>query len=68
MEEDLTAAVEPQPKAAGVALHAADTGRVLFLQRALIDGEPAGGLWELPGGTLDPAPRSRRAVWPALCA
>lgn len=42
------------PLAAGVALHALDTGRVLFIQRALIDGEQNGGLWELPGGKLDP--------------
>jgi 8-oxo-dGTP pyrophosphatase MutT (NUDIX family) len=41
------------PSAAGVALHALDTGRVLFIQRALIDGEAAGGLWELPGGGID---------------
>jgi 8-oxo-dGTP pyrophosphatase MutT (NUDIX family) len=49
-----TAAAEPQPKAAGVALHSLDTGRVLFIQRALLDGEAAGGLWEIPGGKLDP--------------
>jgi 8-oxo-dGTP pyrophosphatase MutT (NUDIX family) len=41
------------PVAAGVALHSLATGRVLFIQRALIDGEAAGGLWEIPGGTID---------------
>jgi 8-oxo-dGTP pyrophosphatase MutT (NUDIX family) len=38
---------------AGLAVKAADTGRVLLLQRALTEGDPAGGTWELPGGHLD---------------
>lgn len=42
------------PVAAGVALCAMDSGRCLFIQRALIDGELAGGLWEIPGGMMDP--------------
>jgi 8-oxo-dGTP pyrophosphatase MutT (NUDIX family) len=54
----VTAAAATQPAAAGVALHSLDTGRVLFIQRALMDAgngpEPAGGLWEIPGGKLDP--------------
>lgn len=45
--------VAERPLAAGVALVAADTGRVLMIQRALIDGEDAGGKWEFPGGKLD---------------
>lgn len=40
-------------KAAGLAVIAKDTGRVLMLQRALIDTDPAAGKWEFPGGTLD---------------
>jgi 8-oxo-dGTP pyrophosphatase MutT (NUDIX family) len=40
--------------AAGLAVVAADTGRVLMLQRAITDGDPAGGYWELPGGCLEP--------------
>jgi 8-oxo-dGTP pyrophosphatase MutT (NUDIX family)/2'-5' RNA ligase len=40
--------------AAGLAVRAADTGRVLMLQRAADDGDPAGGFWEFPGGRLDP--------------
>jgi 8-oxo-dGTP pyrophosphatase MutT (NUDIX family) len=45
-----TAANEP-PSVSGVALKAADTGRVLMLQRGLHDeDDPAGGSWEFPGG------------------
>lgn len=39
--------------AAGLALQALDTGRVLMLQRALDDGDPNGGKWEIPGGHID---------------
>jgi SPP1 gp7 family putative phage head morphogenesis protein len=42
------------PAAAGLAVQARDTGRVLMLQRALGDGDPDGGTWEFPGGKLDP--------------
>lgn len=39
------------PTHAGMALKAADTGRVLMLQRALEDpNDPAAGKWEFPGG------------------
>jgi ADP-ribose pyrophosphatase YjhB (NUDIX family) len=38
---------------AGLAVLAADTGRVLMLQRALCEGDPAGGTWEFPGGHLE---------------
>jgi len=42
------------PVAAGLAVRAADTGRVLMLQRAVSEDEdPAGGFWEFPGGRLD---------------
>lgn len=44
----------PGVKAAGLAVVAADTGRVLMLQRALDEDDPAAGSWEMPGGTLDP--------------
>ncbi len=40
-------------KAAGLAVRAADTGRVLMLQRALEEGDPAAGHWEFPGGKLE---------------
>jgi 8-oxo-dGTP pyrophosphatase MutT (NUDIX family) len=39
--------------AAGLAVRAADTGRILMLQRAYDGDDPAGGYWELPGGRLD---------------
>jgi 8-oxo-dGTP pyrophosphatase MutT (NUDIX family) len=39
------------PTCSGVALKAADTGRVLMLQRGLDDpDDPAAGTWEFPGG------------------
>lgn len=40
--------------AAGVALVAEDTGRLLMLQRAIEKNSKASGKWELPGGKLDP--------------
>ena len=39
--------------AAGVAVVAADSGRVLMLQRALDDDDRAAGKWEFPGGRLE---------------
>jgi 8-oxo-dGTP pyrophosphatase MutT (NUDIX family) len=39
--------------AAGLAVRAADTGRVLMLQRALDPTDPAGGKWEFPGGHIE---------------
>lgn len=38
---------------AGLLLMAADTGRVLMLQRSLSDDDPASGQWEIPGGHLE---------------
>lgn len=40
--------------AAGLVVRAADTGRVLMLQRCLDSTDPAGGTWEFPGGHLEP--------------
>ncbi|MCI3277647.1 phage portal protein [Streptomyces cylindrosporus] len=42
-----------QIAAAGLAVRAADTGRVLMLQRALAPDDPAGGAWEFPGGGIE---------------
>lgn len=39
--------------AAGIALVARDTSRVLLLQRAIEKNGKASGMWELPGGKLD---------------
>lgn len=50
------------PVVAGVALVAADTGRVLMIQRAMIEGEVAGGKWEFPGGRMDAGEDAWRAA------
>lgn len=39
--------------AAGIAVRAADSGRVLMLQRANQKGDLAAGTWEFPGGMLN---------------
>lgn len=49
--------------AAGVAVRAADTGRVLMLQRAHGPDDPAAGRWEFPGGTLDPGETPEQAAY-----
>lgn len=40
---------------AGLAVMAADTGRVLMIQRALDPDDPVGGTWEFPGGHIEPS-------------
>ncbi|MEE1764409.1 NUDIX domain-containing protein [Streptomyces sp. SP18BB07] len=40
-------------KVAGLAVKAGDTGRLLMIQRALDDDDPAAGTWEIPGGHLE---------------
>ncbi|MDH6628648.1 HK97 family phage prohead protease [Streptomyces sp. LBL] len=40
-------------KVAGLVVKADDTGRVLLIQRALDDDDPAAGTWEFPGGHLE---------------
>ena len=47
---------------AGLAVLAADTGRVLMLQRALCDDDPAAGKFELPGGHLAEGEAPRAAA------
>jgi 8-oxo-dGTP pyrophosphatase MutT (NUDIX family) len=42
------------PTVAGLVIRAVDTDRLLMLQRALCDDDPAAGYWEFPGGHLDP--------------
>ncbi|MGN6607974.1 MAG: NUDIX domain-containing protein, partial [Jatrophihabitans sp.] len=42
-----------EPIAAGLAVQAVDTGRVLMLQRGLGADDPASGTWEFPGGHLE---------------
>jgi SPP1 gp7 family putative phage head morphogenesis protein len=41
------------PVAAGLAVRARDTGRVLMLQRGLDEEDPASGTWEFPGGHIE---------------
>jgi 8-oxo-dGTP pyrophosphatase MutT (NUDIX family) len=48
---------------AGLAVQAADTGRVLMLQRALDEGDPAAGFWEFPGGHLENGESALAAAW-----
>jgi 8-oxo-dGTP pyrophosphatase MutT (NUDIX family) len=45
---------DPGPTAAGLLVYAADTGRVLMLQRAISEDDPASGTWEAPGGGANP--------------
>ncbi len=47
---------------AGLAVKAASTGRVLMLQRALDDTDPAAGKWEFPGGHLEAGESSEAAA------
>lgn len=51
------------PTAAGLVVIAADTGRLLMLQRALDDTDPASGAWEFPGGCLEPGEQPIAAAW-----
>jgi len=48
------AASKGEPVAGGLAVRARDTGRVLMIQRAHNEDDPAGGYWEFPGGRLEP--------------
>jgi 8-oxo-dGTP pyrophosphatase MutT (NUDIX family) len=48
---------------AGLAVRAADTGRVLMLQRALDDEDPAAGCWEFPGGHLEGDETPLQGAW-----
>jgi 8-oxo-dGTP pyrophosphatase MutT (NUDIX family) len=47
-------AAAPEILAAGIALQATSTGRVLMLQRRLDPTDPNSGVWEFPGGRLEP--------------
>jgi 8-oxo-dGTP pyrophosphatase MutT (NUDIX family) len=50
------------PQVAGQAVQAADTGRVLLLQRAFDPTDPAGGMWEFPGGHVEPGETTAQAA------
>ena len=49
--------------AAGLAVVADDTGRVLMIQRALDAADPAAGQWELPGGHIEDGEDPLGAAW-----
>lgn len=54
------------PAVAGLAVRAADTGRVLMIQRGQDPDDPAAGSWEFPGGHLDDGetpPVAARREW-----
>jgi len=46
-------APDTAPTHAGLALKAANTGRILLIQRALDERDPAAGTWEFPGGGIE---------------
>ena len=48
---------------AGLAVLAADTGRVLMIQRALCDDDPAAGKIEFPGGHIEADESPLQAAW-----
>jgi SPP1 gp7 family putative phage head morphogenesis protein len=52
---------------AGVAIKAADTGRVLMIQRCLDPEDPAAGTWEFPGGHLNPGEQPDEAAAREWC-
>lgn len=51
-----------EPVVAGAAVKAADTGRVLMIQRTLDPEDPAAGRWEFPGGHLNPGEDPKAAA------
>jgi len=52
-----------QVSVAGLAVLAQGTGRVLMLQRALDENDPASGCWEFPGGHLEGDESPLQAAW-----
>jgi len=58
----LLSAAEFGPTHAGLCVRAADTGRVLMLQRAATPGDPAAGMWEFPGGKIEAGESPLRAA------
>lgn len=67
--EPVTAALGPgaleEPTHAGVAVQAADTGRVLLMQRALDDDDAPDvrGTWEFPGGSIEEGETPEAGAW-----
>ncbi|HXD86256.1 MAG TPA: NUDIX domain-containing protein, partial [Urbifossiella sp.] len=55
------------PKVAGLAVRAADTGRLLMLQRADSPDDPAAGKWEFPGGHIKVGESPEKAAFREWC-
>jgi SPP1 gp7 family putative phage head morphogenesis protein len=53
LSDFIRSVVKSKVGVAGLAVRAADTGRVLMLQRENDPEDPAGGTWEFPGGHLE---------------
>lgn len=51
------------PVAAGLAVVANDTGRVLMIQRPFAGDDPNSGKWEFPGGHIEDGERPFAAAW-----
>ncbi|UQS95156.1 capsid maturation protease [Pseudanabaena phage Pam4] len=54
-----------EPTHAGVAVQAADTGRVLLIQRSMDQDDPPDvrGTWEFPGGSIEDGETPEAAAW-----
>jgi 8-oxo-dGTP pyrophosphatase MutT (NUDIX family) len=57
------------PTHAGIAVQAADTGRVLMIQRSLDPTDPpeVQGTWEFPGGSLENGESPEDGAWREFC-
>lgn len=63
--DDAADAPLAEPTHAGVAVQAADTGRLLLIQRSLGQDDPAdtAGTWEFPGGTIEEGETPEATAW-----
>lgn len=51
------------PTHAGLVIKALDTGRILLIQRALDPEDPAAGMWEFPGGSIEGTETPQEAAY-----
>jgi 8-oxo-dGTP pyrophosphatase MutT (NUDIX family) len=58
-----------EPTHAGVAVQAADSGRILMIQRSWdeTDAPEVRGTWEFPGGTIEEGESPEAAAWREFC-
>jgi 8-oxo-dGTP pyrophosphatase MutT (NUDIX family) len=66
-EDEDPASPASTPTHAGLAVKAQDTGRVLLIQRALDDEDPASGMWEWPGGGIEEGETAEDAAFREFC-